>query len=245
MEWYHRFRLMLAARLPDPEGAPGCSHDPSLDTLKRPRACVECCLSGDWLISNSCLASRDTRLRGWLRRDRRERTGGGGRVAAKMWTATGQKWAWRLARDAGPRRSSFIKGSLLWTAANCAASAKAQPQLSPAPPWSRARGRRKGGGRARAMGRDDTSGRRAVLSVSGPTDNFVQWTSRERGTDVSLQRQARLPKRAKTCFLWNKWENVRSLQKKNRLNNSMTLKKLKNVRMLTTNGLTIICCLQI
>lgn len=212
---------MLDARLPDPEGAPGCSHDPPLDTLKRPRACVRCCLSGDWLISNSCLASRDTRLGGWLRRDRRERSRRRRKKSSQIgtqaeftWTATGQKRAWRLARDDGPRRSSFIKGSLLWAAPNCAASVKARPPLPAAPPWSCARGRRKRGRSARAVRRDDTSGRRAALSVSGPTDNFVQWTSRGRGAEVSLQRQARLPKWARPASSETNEEIIQKKKKK-------------------------------
>lgn len=52
----------------------------------------------------------------------------------------------RLARDAAPRRSSFIERSPPSEPRHtCAASAKAKPKLSAAPPWSHARGGREGG----------------------------------------------------------------------------------------------------
>lgn len=92
-----------------------------------------CCLSGGLADQQQLSGLQRRTIRGLL--EERSEEGWGESKAAKSgleelaWVAgRAKKRARRLARDAGPRRSSFIEGFLLWTA-----SVKAQPQLSAAP----------------------------------------------------------------------------------------------------------------
>lgn len=173
-----------------PRGSFSCSHDPSArDTLNH--VLVWVLPKQDWLISNSCLASRDTRLGlgggGWLkwdqqeqRREEKEKQPNQGSQKCKMslrnWDQLHHKYnnlahtkrnevhhLSCAARDAVPR-SSFIKYSLYH--ATLCSHCKSKTKLS-AVLWSTAKG-------GKAWAATELC---PALSVSRPSDNFVQWTS--------------------------------------------------------------------
>lgn len=173
-----------------PRGPFSCSHDLSArDTLNHVLMWV--LPKQDWMISNSCLASRDTWLGlgggGWLkwnqreqRREEKEKQPNQGLQKCKMslrnWDQlqheynnlahTKRNEVHHLscaARDAVPR-SSFIKYSLHH--ATLCSHCKSKTKLS-AVLWSTAKG-------GKAWAATELC---PALSVSRPSDNFVQWTS--------------------------------------------------------------------